>query len=123
MTDLLASLITSLASLITSLASLITSLASLITSLAAPARPAPRTRGKPRGIPPPDNLRRANAARMALYSAAGPRSAVSLAHQFDASPERIKRAARRLAANGRVRVVMLPYPGRGNVFCVEVCDA
>ncbi len=114
-------------------------LASLITSLAAPARSAPRTptRGKPRGIPPPDNLRRANAALMALYSAraeqldaallaacaAGPRSAVSLAHQLDASPERIKRAARRLAAHGRVRVVMLPYPGRGKVFCVEVCDA
>ena len=114
-------------------------LASLITSLAAPARPAPRTptRGKPRGIPPPDNLRRANAARMALYiaraehldaallaaCAAGPRSAVDLAHHLDASPERIKRAARRLAAHGRVRVLMLPYPGRGKVFCVEVCDA
>ena len=114
-------------------------LASLITSLAAPARPAPRTptRGKPRGIPQPDNLRRANAARMALYSAraehldaallaacaAGPRSAVDLAHQFDASPERIKRAARRLAAHGRVRVVMLPCPGRADVFGVEVCHA
>ena len=46
-------------------------LASLITSLAGhstPAAPA-RPRAKPRGIPPPDNLRRANAARMALYSA------------------------------------------------------
>ena len=114
-------------------------LASLITSLAAPARPAPRTptRGKPRGIPPPDNLRRANAARMALYSAraeqldaallaacaAGPRSAVDLAHQLDASPERIKRAARRLERLGHVRVVALPYPGQAKVFCVEACSA
>ena len=114
-------------------------LASLITSLAGPSTPAApaRPRAKPRGTPPPDNIRKAQAVRMAAVAArcaefdarllaacaTAPQSAVSLAHQFDASPERIKRAARRLAAHGRVRVVMLPCPGRVNVFGVEVCDA
>ncbi len=114
-------------------------LASLITSLAGPSTPAApaRPRAKPHGIPPPDNIRKAQAVRMAAVAARcaefdaallaacayGPRSATSLAHQLNTNPSRIKRAARRLERLGHVRVVALPYPGQAKVFCVEACSA
>lgn len=112
-------------------------LSSLITTLAGP-RPAPApVRGKPRGIPPPANIRRAQEARMALLAArcahfdadllaacaTGPRTAVDLARELDTSTARVRRAAYRLEHRGLVRVVRLPYPGQAPVFGVEVCHA
>lgn len=112
-------------------------LTTLIAAIAGP-RPAPRAaRGKPRGTPPPDNIRKAQAVRMAAVAARcaefdaallaacayGPRSATSLAHQINTNPSRIKRAARRLERLGHVRVVALPHPGQADVFGVEVCRA
>lgn len=114
-------------------------LASLITSLAGPSTPAApaRPRAKPRGIPPPDNIRKAQAVRMALVAArcahfdadllaacaAAPRTAVDLARELDTSTARVRRAAYRLEHRGLVRVVRLPYPGQAPVFGVEVCHA
>jgi hypothetical protein len=110
-------------------------LASLITALAGPTKPAPApTRGKPRGVPPPDNIRKAQSVRMAAVAtrcadfdarllaacAAGPRSAVDLSSALDTNTSRIKRAARRLQAQGLARVVRMAYPGQGLVFGVEV---
>lgn len=114
-------------------------LASLITSLAGPSTPAApaRPRAKPRGIPPPDNIRKAQAVRMAAVAArcaefdaallaacaSAPRSAIDLARALDTNTSRIKRAARRLERLGHVRVVALPHPGQADVFGVEVCRA
>lgn len=109
-------------------------LASLITSLAGP-RPAPApVRGKPRGTPPPANIRKAQAVRMAMITtrcahfdadllaacASGPRTAVDLARALDTNTSRIRRAAYRLEKRGLARVVRLPYPGQADVFGVEV---
>ena len=109
-------------------------LASLITSLAGP-RPAPApVRGKPRGTPPPANIRKAQAVRMAAVAArcaefdarllaacaTAPQSASALADALDTNTSRIRRAARRLERLGHVRVVALSHPGRADVFGVEV---
>jgi len=111
-------------------------LASLITSLAGPSTPAApaRPRAKPRGIPPPDNIRKAQAARMAAVAArcaefdaallaacaSAPRSSIELARALDTNTSRIRRAAYRLEKRGLARVVRLPHPGHADVFGVEV---